>query len=77
MLLKTIKNYYCPKIETSVHIQFCTQLEYLSGKESDIVEHLINPDCERKDQCDIARQQDGQTVYNWSCCVNPHLRTAV
>ena len=77
VVIKTIRNFYCPAVEAEVHLEYCTDLKYQVGQASDIREVLINPDCEQKDQCGIASQQAGKTTYDWSRCAHQELQTAV
>jgi hypothetical protein len=77
IIIKTVKNFHCPKIESEVHLEFCTDLRYEANMNNSPGERLIHPDCEEKDQCGIASEQDGKTIYDWSCCANPELKTAV
>ncbi len=74
--LKTIRSFYCPKVNAGVHIKYCTELRYQCGKASDTRERLIEPDCEQKDRCGIASNQDQETIYDWSACAHPELQAA-
>ena len=77
IIIKTVKNFHCPKINDEVHMEYCTDLSYEPDKINGASELLIDSDCDKKDKCGIACQQDGKTGYDWSQCANPELRTTV
>ena len=74
IIIKTVRNFYCYKINTDVHIEYCTDLCYQDQRSSRTVEILMNPDCEGKDHCGIACRQSEKSIYDWSCCVHSDLQ---
>jgi len=74
VIVKTIRNFFCPKVNTDVHIEFLTDMKYQDGHISDTREVLAHPFCEQQDQCGIGRRHYGRVFYDWSLCANAELR---
>jgi hypothetical protein len=75
--VRMIKNFYCPSINSEVHIEYLSILQYQAGQDIIAGELVFNPDCERKEQCGIACREQNEIRYDWSRCLNPELKASL
>ena len=76
IVIKTIRNFFCGRINAEVHLEYCTDFHYQPGRDLIVKELTLHPDCEQKDHCGIACRKEGKVVYDWSGCLHPELQNA-